>query len=291
MKVNACKTSIKPDAVQLFECGSNSNVKHYSTRFFYNSSVNPKVIEASLARKSSASVIHEKVVVKTQSFYSGNNCKKCQQPNCSDKNVTSVVKIGAQHNLSPHVVHPVVSSSNSNTNVRDGKISGVEYTHGEVKQGTDPVQGLNPNMTKNCDHHDPLGRGLNPSDHYSIHMGKHQAAPQSDPEYRVSVNTACANETQLTDQLLPIYDINYTGVEEKFVNSIIHSNQFSGNIHIDGSQPLILKQWRDQSDFNFGFIPLGEQQMPDTFETNVSDVKNLIKIHEIVRQTNKPNFM
>ena len=160
MKVNACKTSTKPDAGQLLRCEVNNNVKHYRTRLFYNSNVKPKVIEACLARKSSDSVTHEKVVVKTQSFYSSNNLNKRQQQNCSDKNVTSVVKTGAQHNLSPPVVHPEASNSNDNVEVRDGKISGVEDTHVEVEQGTDPVQGLNSTMTKNCDQYDPLGPGL-----------------------------------------------------------------------------------------------------------------------------------
>ena len=37
-------------------------VKHYRTRFFYNSSVRPKVIESSLARKSSDNIAHVKIL-------------------------------------------------------------------------------------------------------------------------------------------------------------------------------------------------------------------------------------
>ena len=67
VQVNACKSSVKADASHIFEkprkheCKS-SNVKHYRTRFFYNSSVKPKVIEASLARKSSDSITHVKML-------------------------------------------------------------------------------------------------------------------------------------------------------------------------------------------------------------------------------------
>ena len=57
------------------------------------------------------------------------------------------------------------------------------------------------------------------------------------------------------------------------------------------SQSQIFKHWRQQSDFEFGFIPLGEQQMPDTLQTNAIDTNDLIEIHKIVRQTKKPNFM
>ena len=99
------------------------------------------------------------------------------------------------------------------------------------------------------------------------------------------------NEPQLTDQFMPIYDVNHAGVEEKFVNSTMHFNQFSDHINFAGSQSQIFQQWREQCDFDFDFIPLGNQQVPNTFETNVIDTNNLIEIHEIVRRTKKPNFM
>ena len=57
------------------------------------------------------------------------------------------------------------------------------------------------------------------------------------------------------------------------------------------SQSQIFKYWREQSDFEFGFIPLGEQQMPDTLQINAIDTNDLIEIHKIVRQTKKPNYM
>ena len=132
---------------------------------------------------------------------------------------------------------------------------------------------------------------MNPPKQYTKHIVNQQVASESDPEYRVCVNTTCANDPQLTDQFMPIYDVNYAGVEEKFVNSIMHFNQFSDHIDIADSQSHTFQLWREQSDFDFGFIPLGEQQMPNTFETNVIDTNNLIEIHEIVRRTKKPNFM
>ena len=73
MQVNACKSSVKGDTSYIFEkprkyeC-QKSNVKHYRTRFFYNSSVNPKVIEASLARRSSNSITHVKKSCQNQEF-------------------------------------------------------------------------------------------------------------------------------------------------------------------------------------------------------------------------------
>ena len=289
MQVNPCKSSVKADTGHIFEkqrkheC-KNSNVKHYRTRFFYNSSVKPKVIEPSLARKSSDSITYVKNVVKTRKLNLGSIPKRCRNQNCSDIDVFSVVKNGTQCNLSPPVVHPVASSSNGDNNVRDEQISGVEEAHADVKQGTVSGLGLNPNMTQHSDHNDPLGRGLNPSKQQTKNNVDQQIASDSDPEYLVCVNTACANDPQLTDQCMPIYDVNYAGVEEKFVNSIMHFNQFSDHIDIADSQSHIFQLWREQSDFDFGFIPLAEQQMPDTFDTNVIHTNNLIEIHEIVRK-------
>ena len=294
VQVNPCKSSVKADTGHIFErprkheC-KNSNVKHYRTRFFYNSSVKPKVIEASLARKSSDSITYVKNVVKTRNLNLGSIPKRYQNQNYSD--IDSVVKNGTQCNLSPPVVHPVALSSNRDNNVRDEQILGVEEAHADVKQGTVSGLGLNPNMTQHSDHNDPLGRGLNPSKQHAKNNVDQLIASDSDPENLVRVNTACANDPQLTDQCMPIYDVNYAGVEGKFVNSIMHFNQFSDHIDIADSESHIFQLWHEQSDLDFGFIPLGEQQMPNTFDTNVIHTNNLIEIHEIVRKTKNPNFM
>ena len=231
-----------------------------------------------------------KKVVKTRNLKLGCIPKRCETQNCSNIDVFSVAKNGSQCNLSPPVVHPMASSLNGNDSVRDEQISGVEEAHADVKQGTVSGLGLNPNMA-NSDHNDPSGRGLNPSKQYTKNNVDQQIASESDPEYLVHVNTACVNDPQLTDQCMPIYDVNYAGVEEKFVNSILHFNQFSEHIDITKPQSHIFQSWREQSDFDFGFIPLGEQQMPNTSHTSVIDTNDLIEIHEIVRKTKKPNFM
>ena len=200
-----------------------------------------------MARKCSASVTHVKNVVKTRCFYPGLSPKIRQHQNCSDKNVTSVVKmVLSAISAPPPVVHPVASNSNGNTNVRDEHISRVEQTHVEVEKGIDSGRGLNLTMAKNSDHNDPSGHGLSLPNQHTKHIVNQQVASESDPEYRVSVNTTCANDPQLTDQFFLIYDVNHAGVEEKFVNSIMHFNQFSDHIDTDDSQPLIFQQWPEQ---------------------------------------------
>ena len=61
----------------------------------------------------------------------------------------------------------------------------------------------------------------------------------------------------------------HIGVQDKFVNSILHVGQFNGvipNVDIE-----IHNKWRNQSDFNFGFVPLAEQIMPNDMLINDSE--------------------
>ena len=57
---------------------------------------------------------------------------------------------------------------------------------------------------------------------------------------------------------LPLYDVNYTGVEDKFVNLILHAHQFSTSLNTDKAESEIYNAWCRQSDFDFGFVPLSE---------------------------------
>ena len=90
--------------------------------------------------------------------------------------------------------------------------------------------------------------------------------------------------------LLPLYDVNYTGVEDKFVNSILHVHQFSTSGDIGKLDSEIYNAWRRQSDFNFGFVPLGDQMLPRIVSVNEAKGKSPIQIHEIVRSTSKTKF-
>ena len=87
------------------------------------------------------------------------------------------------------------------------------------------------------------------------------------PTERGSGNSDKVNATKTaTSNSQSIYDVNNQGVLDKFVNSILHANQFSGIIPDVGTE--IYHKWRDQSDFNFCFVPLGDQILPDTLKVN-----------------------
>ena len=52
----------------------------------------------------------------------------------------------------------------------------------------------------------------------------------------------------------------------------------------------IFKKWSEQLDFQFGFIPLGEQIVPHNLTCNTTSKKSFLEIHDAVRKTGKPNF-
>ena len=51
----------------------------------------------------------------------------------------------------------------------------------------------------------------------------------------------------------------------------------------------IFRNWNNQSDFQFGFIPLGEQKMPESLAYTALGDKSLIK--SMSGKTGKPNFL
>ena len=113
------------------------------------------------------------------------------------------------------------------------------------------------------------------------------------PDKAVAVNsnnsTSEANDAK--NDFCQIYDVNYAGVEDKFANSILHINQFKMLGISDQVDTEIYNTWRRQSDFDFGFIPIGEQWLPDTQVVNDAMGKSPFEIHELVRSTGRPNFM
>ena len=76
------------------------------------------------------------------------------------------------------------------------------------------------------------------------------------------------NSTEVYEGLNHIYDTSIADVEEKFANSIIHFRQFNDCPVHAGAESQIFKKRSEQSDFQFGFIPLGEQKMPQDFSAN-----------------------
>ena len=88
------------------------------------------------------------------------------------------------------------------------------------------------------------------------------------------------NATELN--FTPIFDINYSGIEDKFANSILHAHQFVKNL-IGNVNTCIHKKWREQSQFDFGFVPIDDQTMPNTNIVNQCADVSPFKLHDQIR--------
>ena len=106
--------------------------------------------------------------------------------------------------------------------------------------------------------------------------------------YAVSTNenlgkSNASNENHTTGEVHSIYDINHAGVVDKFVNSILHANQFNLSESTHKVDTDIYNAWRCQSDLKFGFVPIDEQLLPDTEHISNASHSSPFRIHEIVR--------
>ena len=206
--------------------------KKYSVTFVYNSNVAPKQVDALLARK--VSNTHVKCQnVKSRTIWGSINSARVTSHNCQSK-----VDNGEKE---------VVRSKLKNSPTVEGceeKVSPVAPT-GEWRR-RDQIQ---------------TAKVISPP-HMSDHI-KVDLDPES--KNRVSVTTDIDKSADTGKAL--IYNVN--GVDDKFASSIFHAAQFKkvgvGNFNVDTE---IHKKWRAQSKFDFGYIPLDEQWMPQTMEIN-----------------------
>ena len=89
-----------------------------------------------------------------------------------------------------------------------------------------------------------------------------------DKSVAINSNNVTSEAYDARNNFCQIYDVNYAGVEDKFANSILHINQFKMLGISDKVDTEKYNAWRRQSDFDFGFVPIGEQWLPDTQVVN-----------------------
>ena len=264
-----CASSVAGSAVSR----SDTETQGYCTRFVYNKNVKPHVIEALLAKK----------FVKYDS-------KATEMPRVASRVVWPSRTIVSE--LSAQVQSPEGKVFDSKCEGATGKLTPVEVTHDlAAKVISSPgvsMDTITSNMTTEkvstcCDH---IAKVI------SLPGGDADAGAKvsNRPNDQGSVNADKANCTQdVPNNPNVIYDVKNQGVLDKFMNSILHVNQFSGiipDVDID-----IYHKWREQSEFNFGFVPLGDQKFPNNFTVNESQGLTPLEMHDIVRAANKPNYM
>ena len=101
-----------------------------------------------------------------------------------------------------------------------------------------------------------------------------------------SVNIACNKY----DRLRPIYDVNSMAMEDKFINTIIFANHGAKGSPMSSDNPVYNK-WQCQVDFPFGFVPLGDQIMPENRDWYQTHSYSPIQMHDIVRSTGNQIFL
>ena len=231
------------------------NSKSYKVRFVYNSGVVPRQVDALLARKPQKTEYNTGEVKNRTVWYSG-KCKRMVLENVSKSNECSVTAKNVSCSKTP--------------------------------SERDPDE--NPCLAVATD----LGRRASETVTAKVISSSQKSGTQvqSDtiPKNRVSVNTETRNVT--SSQEIPIYNVNYSAIEDKFASSIIHVNSHkgvgAGHLDIDTE---IYKKGRVQSQFDFGYIPIDEQKMPRNLQINRHEDASPLDIHDIVKATGAPNFM
>ena len=84
--------------------------------------------------------------------------------------------------------------------------------------------------------------------------------------------------------------MNYGDFDNKFATPVMFFNHKKAKIDPNEKNYPIFHLWRGQVDFNFGFVPLQPQLMPDPELQDTVFSGSLLEAHKIVKMTGKPIF-
>ena len=249
----------------------------FSTRFIYNSHVNPATVEAAFARKKSKLTQKSSGIVPSRIFWAGpstvdNHVNDRNTVNVSNtcSQVQEKCSIQSMGRSGPKSLREYTGDSGS-------VVCGVErHLHGNTH---DSLRDTSTNMDTLSD---TYKHAL--SDTYKRGQG---GVHNTQDEVRTNVNAA--NDGHSTIHCIkPLYDVNYCGFDDKFTSEIIcatvRHRKARGEI-----QTPIFDLWRDQVDFTFGFVPLEDQVMPTSNIPDSVFSGSLLQAHELVKATGKPN--
>ena len=268
-KVVTCKADIATNSVT-----STANVgKVYRNRFVYNVNVKPAEVDALMAKRvrKSDGRATEALQVRGRTVWSSVN-SACDGSSCVKLIGSKDVSVEQGETQQIVTLNQAVAANIPKTAVKVISSPGVSVDDTFTAETVSKTLHSNSEVTAEV---------------ISAPGGKAEGHTQVSeaPTERGSVNYGENSITKSApDNSRPIYDVN-----SKFVNSILHVNQFSGIIPEGDTK--IYHKWRGQSEFQFGFIPLGDQILPEKVETSNSEGLTPLEMHRIVRETNKPNYM
>ena len=87
-----------------------------------------------------------------------------------------------------------------------------------------------------------------------------------------------------------LYDVNCNG-SDKYINTLLCRDAHKLATRRDTKECSVFEQWRQQTDFDFGFIPLSEFIMPVDNNVMSQVVECPIKQHLMINKTHVPNFL
>ena len=231
-----------------------NNVKRNG--FVYNSKVNPMCIEALMAKHSprGRAVMCKTPVVYSRMFVASDSAVRVSSR--SDRNVKpNVNPVGGANASCSNVkqmidkdkrVQQIVAGSHANVNPNCDNINDwqgsediVSPTGQSVTMVTDSVRtrGMHAPDVSKLTAEVISAPGVETNVGQDCKDGKVTAkimsAPEDQSEYKFNTvadmkgKNRHQREESVQSRLLPLYDVNSTGVEDKFVNSILHMHQFS----------------------------------------------------------------
>ena len=109
--------------------------------------------------------------------------------------------------------------------------------------------------------------------------------------YQTTVNADFSESDLACKKIKPIYDVNYCGFDDKFPTSVIFFNQRKAKADLTEINHPIFHLWREQVGFNFGFVPLQPQIMPESEFQDIAFSGSLLEAHQVVKLTGKPKFL
>ena len=250
------------------------------TRVFYNSKIDKKDCEGLFARGNKQKVMNHLAMTKMD-LGSGNQKHRgrvFKHSHTSKKVILSEVKRETQDQST--VKTKSADSDCKNVKVMEQTCNDRYNTPVVVQNGQGIINSVAPraSMSDDASFHTSDGGVINKGDNGLEALEK--VKPQD--------NRVLPNDS--TDCKL-LFDINNTWDGDKFLNTVVPKHL---DKYLNGKQQPNTKlfyEWRHQSAFDFGFVPLSDFIMPNNSEFDVSGLQCPFQMHEKIKASGSLNYL
>ena len=237
---------------------------HYSPRYVYNKNCNPNLVENLMVRP-----LSESLRVYRSSFTN------------SKRSYASVVNTGL------NIVSNQLSSVSAHSRTFCRSTKGRNVNHASLDNNINTSTSIGEcNKVKESD----KSIKLNTIDSLvEINKGKiHDTVVHKVGRSPVGVlHSHDSSATVDSDVLKPLFDINEA--DDKFLHSVLFNTR--GNRFVTPTNCKTYDMYKNQTDFQFGFIPLSDPLLPESDVVNTMVYDSVANIHYKVEEFNLPNFL